>query len=113
MGHFRAITNQTVSQKLQNTEGAPARHRGRANFRNQLASRDDETLTVSPLLDRRKPRDRVKFFTIAEVAEMLRVATRTVRRRIASGDLIAHRFGGAVRIAERDLWAFLALHREG
>jgi excisionase family DNA binding protein len=58
-------------------------------------------------------RRRIQFFTIAETAEMLRVATRTVRRRIASGELTAHRFGGAVRIAEGDLRAFLALHREG
>jgi excisionase family DNA binding protein len=58
-------------------------------------------------------RQRIQFFTIAETAEMLRVATRTVRRRIAAGELIAHRFGGAVRIAESDLRAFLAIHREG
>jgi excisionase family DNA binding protein len=113
MRHFRAITNQTVSRELQNTESPPANRRGHATFRNQAASRDDDVLTVSPLLDRRNPRDRIKFFTIAEVAEMLRVATRTVRRRIASGELTAHRFGGAVRIAEGDLRAFLALHREG
>ena len=38
---------------------------------------------------------------IPEVAERLHVATRTVRRWIKSGDLVAHRFGGVVRIAER------------
>jgi excisionase family DNA binding protein len=51
------------------------------------------------------------FFTIAEVAEHLNVATRTVRRWIGSGDLVAHRFGGVVRIAEGDLRVFLAAHR--
>jgi excisionase family DNA binding protein len=61
----------------------------------------------------RDRRPRIQFFTIAETAEMLRVATRTVRRRIAAGELVAHRFGGAVRIAENDLRAFLAIHREG
>ena len=57
-----------------------------------------------------KPTD---FFPIAEVAERLDVSTRTVRRWIESRELVAHRFGGVVRIAERDLRAFLALHREG
>jgi excisionase family DNA binding protein len=55
----------------------------------------------------------LQFFTVAETAEMLRVSTRTVRRWIDRGDLIAHRPGGVVRIAEDDLRTFLALHREG
>ena len=63
--------------------------------------------------DRTGPRERdpLQFFTIANVAEHLDVAVRTVRRWIKSGDLVAHRFGGVVRIAERDLRAFLATHR--
>ena len=63
--------------------------------------------------DRRHPVDRIQFFTIAEVAERLQVAPRTVRRWIKAGDLIVHRVGGVVRIAEGDLRAFLAPHREG
>jgi excisionase family DNA binding protein len=55
----------------------------------------------------------IEFFTIAEVAERLAVSPRTVRRWIGSGDLVAHRFRGAVRIAESDLRAFLATHRDG
>jgi excisionase family DNA binding protein len=61
----------------------------------------------------RDRRHRIQFFTIAETAEMLRVCTHTVRRWVAAGELIAYRFGNAVRIAEPDLRAFLALHREG
>jgi excisionase family DNA binding protein len=57
-------------------------------------------------------RSRIKFFTIKEVAEFLRVAIRTVRRWIDAGDLVAHRFGSVVRIAEDDLLAFCARHRE-
>jgi excisionase family DNA binding protein len=53
----------------------------------------------------------MRFFTIAEVAEILEVATRTVRRWIKSGDLVAHRFRGVVRIAEDDLRDFLDRHR--
>ena len=52
-----------------------------------------------------------RFLTIAEVAELLQVCTRTVRRWIKSGVLPAHRIGGVVRIAEADLLAFLALRR--
>jgi excisionase family DNA binding protein len=53
-----------------------------------------------------------RFYSIAEVAEMVGVATRTVRRWIASGQLVAHRWQRRlVRISEHDLRAFLAAHR--
>ena len=62
----------------------------------------------------RQHRDsQIKFFTIAEVAERLNVATRTVRRWIKVGDLVVYRVGNVVRIADSDLRPFLALHREG
>jgi excisionase family DNA binding protein len=62
---------------------------------------------------RRRDKDiQIKFFTIPEVAERLSVATRTVRRWIKADDLVVHRIGGVIRIAESDLRAFLALHRE-
>jgi excisionase family DNA binding protein len=52
------------------------------------------------------------FLTIADVAERLNVSTKTVARRINSGDLPAHRFGPrTVRISESDLKAFAALRR--
>jgi excisionase family DNA binding protein len=53
-----------------------------------------------------------KLYTVEAVAEALDVSSRTVRRWIASGALAVHRLGGAVRIAEADLKAFLALHRD-
>ena len=62
---------------------------------------------------RRQRGNQIKFFTIAEVAESLCVATRTVRRWIKAGDLVVHRVGGVVRIAEDDFRSFLAVHREG
>ena len=49
---------------------------------------------------------------IGEVAERLHVATRTIHRWIKDGDLVVHRVGGVVRIAEGDLRTFLAEHRE-
>jgi excisionase family DNA binding protein len=57
-------------------------------------------------------RRRIQFFTIPETASMASVSSRTVRRWIASGELVAHRFGAAVRIADGDLSAFFATHRE-
>ena len=53
------------------------------------------------------------FYTITQVAEALDVSTRTVRRWIAGGALAVHRRDSVVRIAERDLLGFLAVHREG
>ena len=74
----------------------------------------DKTMTAAP--DRAQGRgyrgDEIKFFTIPQIAEQLNVADRTVRRWIAKRHLTAHRFGGVVRIAERDLLAFLSVSRE-
>jgi excisionase family DNA binding protein len=77
------------------------------------SDRDNEVPAFGPSRGRRHRENEIRFFTIAEVAERLRVATRTVRRWIESGHLVAHRIGGVVRIAESDLRAFLALYREG
>jgi excisionase family DNA binding protein len=53
-----------------------------------------------------------KFFSIAQVAELLEVSTKTVRRWIDQRLLAAHRVGGLVRIAEHDLRVFLTQHRD-
>ncbi len=57
--------------------------------------------------------EEMSFLTIAEVAQRLSVSTRSIRRWIADENLIAHRFGAAVRIAESELAAFIAQHRIG
>jgi excisionase family DNA binding protein len=62
---------------------------------------------------RRDGANPMRFFTIANVAESLRVSTRTVRRWIDAGELIGHRFNGVLRISDADVQAFLARHREG
>jgi excisionase family DNA binding protein len=62
---------------------------------------------------RRPQRDPEQFFTMRAVAEYVDVSTRSVRRWIERGDLVAHRFGGVVRIAATDLRAFLAMRRDG
>ena len=72
---------------------------------------DTEAAASGDVHHRRHRDDQIKFFTISEVAERLDVSLRTIRRSIKSGDLVAHRFGRVVRIAESDLRAFLAAHR--
>jgi excisionase family DNA binding protein len=80
-------------------------------------AQDNERLSpaggVRKTVDRNSPRSLPSFYTIGQVAEALGVSTRTIRRWIAARALAAHRFHGVVRIAERDLNAFLAVHREG
>ena len=53
-----------------------------------------------------------KFFTVAQVADDLVVSARSVRRWIKQKKLFAHHFGTAVRIADSDLAAFIAQHRD-
>jgi excisionase family DNA binding protein len=53
-----------------------------------------------------------RFFTVAAVAALLGVSVRTTRRWIRRGELVAHRFGTAVRIADSDLKAFIARRRD-
>lgn len=61
--------------------------------------------------DFRMSRETEIFLRICEVADQLAVSSRTVRRWIEDGQLRAHRFGRAVRIAVSDLQFFLDEHR--
>ena len=51
-----------------------------------------------------------RFFTIKQIAEQLSVSTRSVRRWIARGELLAHKFSRQVRVSELDLRTFLEGH---
>jgi excisionase family DNA binding protein len=53
----------------------------------------------------------MRFYTIAQVADLLAVSPRSVRRWVASEELLAHKFGRQVRIAEIDLRAFVERRR--
>jgi excisionase family DNA binding protein len=67
----------------------------------------------APPNDRHRRHPRPRFFTMQEVADATHTCKRTVQRWIADGLLPVHRIGtGVVRIAEDDLDAFLARHRE-
>jgi len=69
--------------------------------------------TSRVIVDGRRQRGGLpKLHTIKTVAEALDVSSRTVRRWIENGDLAVHRVDSVVRVAEDDLRAFLALHRQ-
>ena len=59
-----------------------------------------------------KPKASTKFYTIPQIAECIDASTRTVRRWIEKGLLVAHRINGLVRISEADFLAFLLTHRD-
>ena len=60
--------------------------------------------------DRRK--SMTKFYTIEQIAECLEVSTRTVRRWIKQGLLVAHRVNGLLRVSAEDFQKFLNDHRD-
>jgi len=51
----------------------------------------------------------VRFLTVAEVAEMMRVSNMTVYRLVHAGDLPAIRFGRSFRIPESAVEAAISL----
>ena len=53
------------------------------------------------------------LLTITQTAMELQVSTKTIRRWIDAGDLIAHGIGRQFRISEADLMAFIRTRREG
>jgi len=94
-----SVTGTTISERLQVDTKVLRRHNP-SRVRGEV-----------PAADQHEPLEPTKFFTIAQVAEMVGVSTRTVRRWIKRDELVAHRFGGVARIAESDLRAFFSRHR--
>ena len=70
-------------------------------------SREDEPVSISNAPAAKQ------FYSIAEVADLLDVHSRTVRRWLGKKELIAHRFGRQLRISRADLEAFVRARREG
>jgi excisionase family DNA binding protein len=50
-----------------------------------------------------RPEKLPSFLTVQDVADLLGMSIRTVRRMIATGELPVYRFGRSIRIAESDL----------
>ena len=58
-----------------------------------------------------QPSDDLTLFTVKEVAEQLKLHISTVYQYLDTGELKAHRFGKALRIARQDLAEFIKAHR--
>lgn len=58
-----------------------------------------------------RTQQRGRLLSIPEAADQLGVSEKTIRRNIQRGDLVAHRIGRLLRIAEGDLAVFIASHR--
>jgi excisionase family DNA binding protein len=81
---------------------------------NKIAESTSRVTGAGKYVDGRRQRGGLpKLHTIKAVAEAVDVSSRTVRRWIENGDLPVHRVDSVVRVAEDDLRAFLALHRQG
>lgn len=52
-----------------------------------------------------------RLMTLQEAADFLALSTRTLRRKIKSGDLPARQFGRVWRISEDDLQTFIDSHK--
>jgi excisionase family DNA binding protein len=55
--------------------------------------------------------DTREFWTVKQVAERHLTSEKKVRREIDSGHLVAHRFGGQIRIRTADLVAYERVRR--
>ena len=55
----------------------------------------------------------VKLLTVQEVADLMKVSEKTVRRLIKRGDIAAYKLGdrGQLRVKERDLEQYVEAHR--
>ena len=61
-----------------------------------------ESVAESPT--RRSPGDR-PFYTFGQIADRWQTSTKTIRRIVKRGDLVAHKIGGQIRISHADLIA--------
>ena len=52
------------------------------------------------------------LLTIKQAAKPLQVSTKTIRRWVETGDLVAHRIGHQWRISSSDLQIFIRMRRE-
>ncbi len=56
-------------------------------------------------------RQPARLLSVPEAADQLGISEKGVRRAVTRGDLVAHRIGRLLRIAEDDLAVFVALRR--
>ena len=54
---------------------------------------------------------RLRFFTSAEVADILKMNPQVITRKLQAGDLAGHKLGKDWRVSEAQLFEFLERHR--
>jgi excisionase family DNA binding protein len=59
-----------------------------------------------------RPKSPTKFYTIEQIAECVEASTRTARRWIKQGLLVAYRMNGLLRVSAADFQKFLDDHRD-
>jgi excisionase family DNA binding protein len=52
----------------------------------------------------------LRFYTTAEIAEMLKMNVQVVARKVQKGEITGYKIGKDWRITEKDLWAWLEKH---
>ena len=53
-----------------------------------------------------------RMHKVSHIAERTNLSAREIRRQIAAGNLIVHRFDRAIRISEADFQRFIAARRQ-
>ena len=52
----------------------------------------------------------MRFFTTAEIAEILKMNVQVIARKLQRGELHGYKIGKDWRVAEKDLWSWLNKH---
>src|SRR5262245_7433468 len=98
--HFFAVTDEMVlagrrlwSRKKKSQRRSVMSHR--SNRRNPQSKPDVRAPSAANLGNRLRDQP-ARFLTIPDVGRYIGVSARTIRRWIAAGDLVVHRFGNSV-----------------
>ena len=62
-------------------------------------------------MNRHSQADQAEFYTVSETAQYLHLCEKQVRRLISRGELVAYRFGTALRIKRQDVDAYAEARR--
>jgi len=61
-------------------------------------------------LEKEESEPEIKFFTTAEVADMLKMNVQVIARKLQRGEIPGYKIGKDWRVAEKDLWQWLERH---
>jgi excisionase family DNA binding protein len=104
----RLIARQAAKEAFALVKDALETSIARARPPSDLPAQHEAAAKVAANKALQSPEAEERFLSVAEVAKRLDVSERTVRRKIKSGELPAHRMGKLIRIGESGLSACLA-----